>query len=144
MKSGGDSNTIQVVNDVRNLTAHLFDLPKQLVTNIVFDQSVFVKEAINTVLHEGVTGLVLIGVIILVFLGSGRATSAVLLSIPISTHGRFRGVVPDGQQHQHHDPGRPGAGVLARDRQLGDLTRKHLPPSGNGRVARGRGGAGRL
>ncbi len=89
MKSGGDSNTIQVVNDVRNLTAHLFDMPKQLVTDIVFDQSVFVKEAINTVLHEGATGLVLIGVIILVFLGSGRATFAVLLSIPISTMATF-------------------------------------------------------
>src|SRR6202167_3503261 len=89
MKSGGDSNTIQVGNDVRDLTAHLFDLPKQLITNIVFDQSVFVKEAINTVLHEGVTGLVLIGVIILVFLGSGRATGAVLLSIPISTMAAF-------------------------------------------------------
>jgi multidrug efflux pump subunit AcrB len=89
MKSGGDSNTIQVVNDVRNLTEHLFDLPKQLVTSIVFDQSVFVKEAINTVLHEGATGLVLIGVIILVFLGSGRATGAVLLSIPISTMAAF-------------------------------------------------------
>jgi HAE1 family hydrophobic/amphiphilic exporter-1 len=89
LKSGGDSNTIQVVNDVRNLTAHLFDLPKQLVTDIVFDQSVFVKEAINTVLHEGATGLVLIGVIILVFLGSARATGAVLLSIPISTLAAF-------------------------------------------------------
>src|ERR1700691_5600678 len=89
MKSGGDSNTIQVVNDVRDLTAHLFDLPKQLITSIVFDQSIFVKEAINTVLHEGVIGLVLIGVIILVFLGSGRATGAVLLSIPISTMAAF-------------------------------------------------------
>src|SRR5580692_9308647 len=89
MKSGGDSNTIQVVDDVRNLTAHLFDLPKELITNIVFDQSVFVKEAIDTVLHEGATGLVLIGVIILVFLGSGRATGAVLLSIPISTMATF-------------------------------------------------------
>src|ERR1700733_10413492 len=89
MKSGGDSNTIQVVNDVRKLVAHLFDLPKQLVADIVFDQSVFVKEAINTVLHEGVTGLVLIGIIILVFLGSGRATGAVLLSIPISTMAAF-------------------------------------------------------
>ncbi len=56
MKSGGDSNTIQVVNGVRDLTAHLFDMPKQLVTDIVFDQSVFVKEAIDTVLHEGPTG----------------------------------------------------------------------------------------
>jgi len=84
MKSGGDSNTIQVVNDIRGLVQHLFDLPKQLVTNIVFDQSVFVKEALNTVLHEGLIGLVLTGLMILLFLGSLRATGAVLLSIPIS------------------------------------------------------------
>jgi len=89
MKSGGDSNTIQVVNDVRGLTDHLLDLPKQLVTNIVFDQSVFVKEAIKTVWHEGATGLVLIGLIILIFLGSARATGAVLLSIPICTLAAF-------------------------------------------------------
>jgi multidrug efflux pump subunit AcrB len=57
--------------------------------NIVFDQSIFVKEAISTVWHEGATGLVLIGIIILVFLGSGRATGAVLLSIPISTMAAF-------------------------------------------------------
>ena len=84
MKSGGDSNTIQVVNDVRELVKRLFDLPKQLLTDIVFDQSVFVKEALNTVLHEGLIGLVLTGLMILLFLGSMRATGAVLLSIPIS------------------------------------------------------------
>jgi HAE1 family hydrophobic/amphiphilic exporter-1 len=84
MKSGGDSNTIQVVNDVRRLVQHLFDLPAQLKTDIVFDQSVFVKQALNTVFHEGLIGLVLTSVMILVFLGSMRATGAVLLSIPIS------------------------------------------------------------
>src|SRR5271168_1781870 len=40
MKSGGDSNTIQVVDDIRALVQHLFDLPARLVTSIVFDQSV--------------------------------------------------------------------------------------------------------
>jgi multidrug efflux pump subunit AcrB len=89
MKSGGDSNTIQVVDDVRSLTAHLFDLPKQLVTDIVFDQSVFVRQALNTVLHEGVIGLILTSLMILVFLGSMRATGAVLLSIPISALATF-------------------------------------------------------
>src|SRR6202453_3949600 len=59
MKAGGDSNTIAVVNGVRELIGHLFDLPKQLVASLVFDQSVFVKEALNTVLHEGAIGLVL-------------------------------------------------------------------------------------
>jgi HAE1 family hydrophobic/amphiphilic exporter-1 len=84
MKSGGDSNTIQVVDQVRELTKHLFDLPKQLVTDIVFDQSVFVRQALSTVLHEGLIGLALTSIMILVFLGSMRATGAVLLSIPIS------------------------------------------------------------
>jgi multidrug efflux pump subunit AcrB len=84
MKQGGDTNTIQVVNDVRTLTGKLFDLPKQLTTAIAFDQSVFVKQALSTVLHEGLMGLVLTGIMILIFLGSPRATGAVLLSIPIS------------------------------------------------------------
>ncbi len=89
MKQGGDTNTISVVNGVRKLLTHLLDIPKQLVTSIVFDQSVFVKEAINTVLHEGLIGLVLTSVMILLFLGSPRATSAVLLSIPLSALATF-------------------------------------------------------
>ncbi|HTW63461.1 MAG TPA: efflux RND transporter permease subunit [Bryobacteraceae bacterium] len=89
LKSGGDSNTIQIVDQIRDLTKHLFDLPKQLVTNIAFDQSVFVKQALNTVLHEGVIGLALTSLMILLFLGSMRATGAVLLSIPISALATF-------------------------------------------------------
>ena len=89
MKQGGDTNTIQVVDGVRKLLTNLYDIPKQLVTNVVFDQSVFVREAINTVLHEGLIGLALTSLMILAFLGSPRATSAVLLSIPISALATF-------------------------------------------------------
>ena len=88
-KQGGDSNTIQVVEDVRKLVSRLFDMPKQLVTDIVFDQSVFVKQAITTVEHEGLMGLFLTSLMILIFLGSLRATFAVLLSIPISALAMF-------------------------------------------------------
>ncbi len=89
MKQGGDTNTIEVVEGVRKLISHLYDVPKQLAANVVFDQSVFVREAIDTVLHEGFMGLVLTSVMILIFLGSLRATSAVLLSIPISALATF-------------------------------------------------------
>jgi multidrug efflux pump subunit AcrB len=89
MKQGGNTNTIQVVNGVRELLSKLYDVPKQLVTNVLFDQSVFVKEAIKTVLHEGLIGLALTAVMILLFLGNVRATSAVLLSIPISALATF-------------------------------------------------------
>ena len=89
MKQGGDTNTIAVVDGVRTLIKHLYDIPKQMVTSIVFDQSVYVKEAIHTVLHEGFLGLVLTSLMILIFLGSFRATSAVLLSIPLSALAAF-------------------------------------------------------
>src|ERR1700693_1518593 len=89
MKQGGDTNTIAVVDGLRELTKHLYDIPKQMVTSIVFDQSVYVKEAIDTVLHEGFMGLVLTSLMILIFLGSFRATSAVFLSIPLSALATF-------------------------------------------------------
>ncbi len=89
MKQGGDTNTIAVVNGVRDLIGHLYDIPEQMKATLVFDQSVFVKEALKTVLHEGLIGLVLTSLMILIFLGSLRATVAVLLSIPISALATF-------------------------------------------------------
>jgi multidrug efflux pump subunit AcrB len=89
LKQGGDSNTITIVNGVRKATAHLLDIPQQLKTAVVFDQSVFVKTAIKNVISEGTIGLCLTGVMILLFLGDLRATAAVLLSIPISCIATF-------------------------------------------------------
>jgi hydrophobic/amphiphilic exporter-1 (mainly G- bacteria), HAE1 family len=89
LKSSAEANTIAVVNGIKEATAHLLDIPKSLVTNVVFDQSVFVKTAINNLIHEGVIGLVLTGLMILVFLGNVRATFAVFLSIPLSLLATF-------------------------------------------------------
>src|SRR6185369_1827375 len=81
LKQGGDTNTIAVVDGVRDVVRHLVDTPKALVTNVLFDQSKFVKTAIRTLLDEGAIGLFLTSVMILVFLGSMRATVAVFFSI---------------------------------------------------------------
>jgi multidrug efflux pump subunit AcrB len=89
MKQGGDTNTLEVVNGIRDLIQHLYDIPKQLIATLVFDQSVFVKEAIRTLLDEGLIGLALTCLMILIFLGSARATSAVFLSIPLSAVATF-------------------------------------------------------
>ena len=89
MKQGGDTNTIQVVDGIRDAIGHLYDIPKQLIASVVFDQSAFVKEAIKTLLHEGLIGLLLTSLMILIFLGSLRATSAVFLSIPLSALATF-------------------------------------------------------
>jgi HAE1 family hydrophobic/amphiphilic exporter-1 len=84
MKQGGDTNTIAVVSGIRTAVSRLLDIPPQLVTNVVFDQSQFVKNAIETLADEGSIGLVLTGVMVLVFLGSLRATVGVFLAIPMS------------------------------------------------------------
>jgi multidrug efflux pump subunit AcrB len=89
LKQGGGSNTIAVVNGIRDAIAHLVDIPKSLVTRVVFDQSVFVKTAIRNLGNEGGIGLVLTAAMILIFLGSMRATVAVMLSIPLSALAAF-------------------------------------------------------
>src|SRR5450432_1286958 len=89
LKQGGDTNTIAIVNGIRDGLQHLLDVPKSLVTKVVFDQSVFVKTAIETLLHEGGIGLLLTSLMILIFLGSMRATVAVFFSIPLSALAAF-------------------------------------------------------
>ncbi|MGH9445463.1 MAG: efflux RND transporter permease subunit, partial [Terriglobia bacterium] len=84
MKQGGNTNTIQVVDGIRAAIKHLRDIPRQMKAIVVFDQSQFVREALHTVANEGGIGLFLTGLMILLFLGSMRATSAVFLSIPLS------------------------------------------------------------
>ncbi len=88
LKQGG-ANTIAVVNGIKKAVGDLLDIPKSLVTNVVFDQSLFVKTAIDNLLHEGAIGLCLTGLMIMVFLGNVRATVAVFLSIPLSALATF-------------------------------------------------------
>ena len=89
MKQGGDSNTIAIVNGIKSTLTDLFDVPKQLVAKVVFDQSIYVKTAIKNLGVEGGIGLVLTALMILIFLGSMRATIAVMLSIPLSALAAF-------------------------------------------------------
>ncbi len=83
-KQGGGSNTITIVNGIRKRVKYLLDVPPELKAKVVFDQSVFVKMAVDNVTREGLIGLVLTATMILLFLGNIRATVAVMLSIPIS------------------------------------------------------------
>ncbi|HKE34833.1 MAG TPA: efflux RND transporter permease subunit [Candidatus Acidoferrum sp.] len=96
MKQGGDTNTIAVVDGVKKAVSDLTDVPKQLSATVVFDQSIFVKTAIETLLHEGAIGLILTAAMVLLFLGSVRATAAVFLSIPLSALAAFLAIGAGG------------------------------------------------
>jgi HAE1 family hydrophobic/amphiphilic exporter-1 len=96
LKQGGDTNTIAVVEGIKDGLKHLVDIPKQLKTRVVFDQSIFVRTAIDNLVREGGIGLVLTGLMILLFLGSLRATAAVFLSIPLSALAAFLAIAAGG------------------------------------------------
>jgi multidrug efflux pump subunit AcrB len=89
LKQGGDSNTIAIVNGIKDAMGDLSDVPKSLVGKVVFDQSIYVKTAIKNLGSEGGIGLVLTALMILIFLGSARGTVAVMLSIPLSALATF-------------------------------------------------------
>jgi multidrug efflux pump subunit AcrB len=84
LKSQGAS-TLDVVSGVRStLPAVQATLPPQLEIHALFDQSVFVKGAIQGVLREAIIAAGLTGLMMLLFLGSWRSTLIVLISIPLS------------------------------------------------------------
>ena len=70
-----------MVNGIREALKHLLNVPKTRVTKAIFDQSTYVKTAISNLGSEGGLGLVLTAPMIFIFLGSRRATVAVMLSI---------------------------------------------------------------
>ena len=62
----------------------LATLPPELKLDFLFDQSLFVRASINGVVREAVIAACLTGLMILLFLGSWRATLIVVISIPLS------------------------------------------------------------
>jgi multidrug efflux pump subunit AcrB len=81
----GQASTLAVVNNVKKaLPRILAGLTTALKVRQFFDQSLFVRAAINGVVREAVTAACLTGLMILMFLGSWRSTLIVCISIPLS------------------------------------------------------------
>lgn len=84
LKNGGAS-TLDVVNSVKaKLPSLLPLLPPGIDVSLLFDQSVFVKGAVNGVIHEALMAAALTAVMLLLFLGNWRTTSIIAISIPLS------------------------------------------------------------
>lgn len=81
----GAASTLDIVQGLWALLPTLrAAAPKGMNIDLVFDQSIFVKSAIEGVVEEGVLAAILTGIMILLFLGSWRSTFIVLVSIPLS------------------------------------------------------------
>jgi multidrug efflux pump subunit AcrB len=81
----GNASTLEVVNGVRNvLNVARAAAPPGLNINELFDQSIFVKSAVASVVREGAIAGALTALMILLFLGSWRSTLIVMVSIPLA------------------------------------------------------------
>ncbi|HEX4024679.1 MAG TPA: efflux RND transporter permease subunit [Steroidobacteraceae bacterium] len=81
----GTASTLDVISAVKQLLPRVeAGLPTSLHLRIVNDQSVFVRAAVASVLREMVIAAVLVGLLILLFLGSWRTTVISLIEIPLA------------------------------------------------------------
>lgn len=80
-----DASTISVVKNLKEALPMLKEmLPDDVTINYVFDQSAYIKKFINNLIHEGILGAILTGLMVLLFLGDKRGALIVVLTIPIS------------------------------------------------------------
>ena len=94
----GQASTIDVVNGIKNLLPLLkAQLPDALKIDILSDQSLFVKAAINGVVREGAIAAGLTSLMILFFLGSWRSTVIIATSIPLAVLAALMGLWATGQ-----------------------------------------------
>ncbi|HEY9734608.1 MAG TPA: efflux RND transporter permease subunit [Drouetiella sp.] len=84
LKNGAVS-TLDIVSQIKKMIPTLqAAAPPGMKIEPLFDQSLFVKAAVDNVVEEGVIAACLTATMILLFLGSWRSTLIVLVSIPLS------------------------------------------------------------
>ena len=88
MKQAG-ANTIQVIDGIKATLPKLIGLPEDLTVNLIFDQSLYIRQAIQTLEEEGLLGGGLACLMVLLFLGSLRSTVIIALAIPLSILAAF-------------------------------------------------------
>jgi multidrug efflux pump subunit AcrB len=81
----GGASSLAVADGVKDRIKEMEDkLPKGTTLEFIMDQSVYVREAIESLIHEGVIGAVLVSIMILIFLGNPRMTLIASMSIPLA------------------------------------------------------------
>jgi multidrug efflux pump subunit AcrB len=94
----GDASTLAVVAGVKAKIPQLEQtLPAGVTITIVSDASTFVSKSVADVLQEMATAAVLTGLVVLVFLGSGRSTLIVATSIPLAILSSIAALAAFGQ-----------------------------------------------
>src|SRR5215813_4349100 len=93
-----DASTLAVVDAARAALPEIqAAAPHGLDLRLDFDQSVFVRAAVENVIREAIISSILVSALILLFLGDWRSTIIVSLSIPLSILAGIIGLLLTGQ-----------------------------------------------
>ena len=94
----GDASTVDIVRQVKEKLPELrASAPPGITIEPVFDQSVFVENAVDNVLKEAIVVAALVAFVVLIFLGSWRSSLIVLTSIPLALLASVAGLALTGQ-----------------------------------------------
>ena len=88
LKQAG-ANTIAVMDGIKAALPQLTGLPGDFTVKLLFDQSLYIRQAIYTLQEESLIGGGLACLMVLVFLGSLRATLLIALAVPLSILAAF-------------------------------------------------------
>jgi multidrug efflux pump subunit AcrB len=98
IQKAGSVSTLDVINGVKALLPKIrASLPPGLDIKAVGDQSAFVQASVDSVLREGAIAAALTGLMILLFLGSWRSTTIILISIPLAVLGSIATLSATGE-----------------------------------------------
>ena len=88
LKQAG-ANTLAVLDGVRAALPKLKGIPSDVEIKLLFDQSIYIRQALATVQHEMLLGGGLACLMVLLFLGSVRSMLIIALAIPLSITAAF-------------------------------------------------------
>jgi len=93
-----DASTWDVVQNLRRHIPEMQSLlPADVKISYEFDQSVFVMNSAKSLMEEGITGAILTGLVVLLFLRDWRSSVVVIITIPISILAAIFGLKLAGQ-----------------------------------------------
>src|SRR6201996_5198846 len=93
-----DASTWDVVQNLKKKIPEMQSLlPDGVKVSYEFDQSVFVINSAKSLMEEGITGAVLTGLVVLLFLKDWRSSLVVIITIPVSVMAAIFGLKMAGQ-----------------------------------------------
>ncbi|HEY7308004.1 MAG TPA: efflux RND transporter permease subunit [Gemmataceae bacterium] len=91
------ASSLEVANGVKNALKEIEEAcPPGTKLDFVMDQTIFVRQAIKSLIQEGIIGAILVSIMILIFLGNWRMTLIASMSIPLALLGAIIGLYVTG------------------------------------------------